>query len=218
MRTSLPIPMLGLALVTVLTWSVWAGVAPQKHPVVSYSAPVPVPEPTGFRDWQYILIHHSASSVGNVAMIQAEHLRRGMENGMAYHFLIGNGSAGLGDGEVAEGRRWKYQLQGGHAHQDVLNEAGIGICLVGNLNRTSPTEAQLRALARLVLRLQRDFNIADENIHGHGQFFGEDSDCPGRNFSWERFWKGMDLAHEEEVARRSGRLAAVTPPPSPKVP
>ncbi|MFZ4693962.1 MAG: peptidoglycan recognition family protein [Verrucomicrobiia bacterium] len=210
--------MLGLVLVAELAWSVGVGVVDPKQSAVSYSAPVPVAEPTGFREWQYLVIHHSGSSAGNVAMIQAEHLRRGMENGMAYHFLIGNGSVGLGDGEVAEGRRWKYQLQGGHAHQEPLNEVGIGICLVGNFNRTTPTEAQMRALANLVLRLQRDFNIADEGIHGHGQYFGEDSDCPGRNFSWDRFWNHLDLAHEREFSPRAGPLAAGVPPPTPKAP
>ena len=213
-----PAAQLCLALGAALAGVALAGVAPQKAPPVSYTAPVPVPEPKGPREWRYLVIHHSGSSVGNVAMIQAEHLRRGMENGMAYHFLIGNGSAGLGDGEVAEGRRWRYQLQGGHAHQEDLNEIGIGICLVGNFNRTAPTDAQLRSLAQLVLRLQREFNVADDNIHGHGQYYGEDSDCPGRYFAWERFWKALDLAHEQELERRAGRLAAGAAPPAPKVP
>lgn len=212
------LPAFCLALPVALAWATPADATAPKAPPVSYTAPVPVSEPSGFREWRFIVIHHSASSVGNEAMIQAEHLRRGMENGMAYHFLVGNGSAGLGDGEVVEGRRWKYQLQGGHAHQEQLNEVGIGICLVGNLNRTSPTEAQMRALTRLVLRLQRDFNIPDDSIHGHGQFYGEDSDCPGKNFSWERFWTGLDLAHELELNQKAARLAAGASPPAPKVP
>ncbi|MCC7518178.1 MAG: N-acetylmuramoyl-L-alanine amidase [Verrucomicrobiae bacterium] len=194
--------------------SAFAGVAPARPSAPFYSAPVPVPEPKGFREWRYLVIHHSGSSVGNVAMLQAEHLRRGMENGLAYHFLIGNGSAGLRDGEVAEGRRWRYQLQGGHTHQPELNEVGIGICLVGNFNRTSPTDAQWRALAQLALRLQREFNIPDDHIHGHGQYFGEDSDCPGKNFAWERLWKAMDAAFERERTPQSDRLASGATPPS----
>ncbi len=184
------------------------GTTPRKPAPIAYTAPVPVAEPDAPRVWRYLVIHHSGSSVGNVAMIQAEHLRRGMENGMAYHFLIGNGSAGLGDGEIAEGRRWKYQLQGGHAHQDSLNQTGIGICLVGNFNRAAPTAAQWRALARLVVDLQREFNIADDHIHGHGQYFGEDSDCPGKNFDWDRFWGAVVLAQEQDDGRSKEPLAA----------
>lgn len=147
------------------------------------------------REWRYIVIHHSGASTGNEAMIQQEHLKRGMENGMAYHFLIGNGSMGLSDGEVVEGRRWKYQLQGGHCHQDFLNQCGIGICLVGNCNRSAPTMRQINALANLLFRLQSQFQIPDDNIHGHGQFYGEDSDCPGKKFPWSTIWTKLNEAY-----------------------
>ncbi len=147
------------------------------------------------RVWRYIVIHHSGAASGNEAIIEAEHLRRGMENGMAYHFLIGNGSAGLGDGEVVEGRRWKRQIQGGHAHQDYLNECGIGICLVGNLNLRAPTERQMRSLTQLVLKLQERFQIPDDNIHGHGEFYGEDSECPGHFFNWVVFRERLNALY-----------------------
>jgi N-acetyl-anhydromuramyl-L-alanine amidase AmpD len=165
---------------------------------ISYSKPVPVETPTRMREWRYITIHHSGASTGNEEIIQEQHLQKGMENGMAYHFLIGNGSTGLGDGAVVEGHRWKYQLQGGHSHQDYLNECGIGICLIGNFNRRTPTARQLHALAELVLELQQEFKIPDDRVHGHGQFYGEDSDCPGKLFPWTNFWTEVNAAYQSE--------------------
>jgi N-acetyl-anhydromuramyl-L-alanine amidase AmpD len=164
-----------------------------------YKEPVPVPLPSKMREWRYIVIHHSGASSGNEAIIQEGHLRRGMENGMAYHFLIGNGSKGLGDGTIAEGRRWKYQLQGGHCHQEYLNENGIGICLVGNFDRGKITTKQSSALVQLILRLQKEFQIPEEQIHGHGHYYGEDSDCPGRSFPWTNFWQNLHAAFEDQV-------------------
>jgi len=162
------------------------------------------------RIWRYMVIHHSGSSVGNEEIIEAGHIQRGMENGMAYHFLIGNGSARLGDGKVAEGRRWKQQLQGGHSHQDCLNEHGIGICLVGDVNRKEPTAQQLQSLASLVLKLQARFHIPDDDIHGHGEFYGEDTDCPGRRFPWRAFWSRVDALYQGQ-SHVSAILAAPDP-------
>ena len=184
-------------------WGTGLSAKPQSAHL-SYSAPVPALPPTKMREWRYIVIHHSGASSGNAAIIETEHLNRGMENGMAYHFLIGNGSMGLGDGEVVEGHRWKYQLQGGHSHQDFLNECGIGICLIGNFNRKGPSAKQMQALAGLVLRLQREAHIPDDNIHGHGQFYGEDSDCPGKLFPWTNFWAALDATYQARLSIVSG--------------
>ncbi len=193
-------------LVFAMFWMGW-GISPllSRTPLkASYSKPVPVEAPAGMREWRYVVIHHSGSAAGNEEIIQGDHLRRGMENGMAYHFLIGNGTDGLGDGEVVEGHRWKYQLQGGHCHQDFLNECGIGVCLVGNMNRKAPSARQVKSLTGLLLRLQSEFHIPDDNIHGHGQFYGEDSDCPGRYFPWTNLWTSLNTAYQVQVAGASG--------------
>ncbi len=181
------------------------------QPNRNLSEPLPVPLPTKMRPWRYIVIHHTSSTVGNEEMIQSDHLHRGMENGMAYHFLIGNGSAKLDDGKVVEGHRWKYQLPGGHCHQDLLNDYGIGICLVGNFNRKAPTAKQMESLGQLVLRLQKEFIISDENIHGHGEYYGEDSDCPGRLFSWADFWIYLDNTYRASELADQKPLSTTTP-------
>ncbi len=155
------------------------------------------------RPWRYIVIHHSGANSGNENIIESGHLQRGMENGMAYHFLIGNGSAGLKDGAIVEGRRWKYQIHGGHCHQDYLNEYGIGICFVGNFSSREPTPLQLKSLTELVLRLQKQFSIPDSHVLGHGQFYGEDSDCPGKLFPWTKFWSNLDKTYQLQLTNHS---------------
>ena len=59
--------------------------------------------------WQRIVVHHSAIKYGNATKYDATHRSRGMKNGLAYHFVIGNG-IDSGDGEIEVGPRWKKQL------------------------------------------------------------------------------------------------------------
>ncbi|HHT9113865.1 MAG TPA: hypothetical protein ACFYD0_11140, partial [Candidatus Wunengus sp. YC65] len=52
------------------------------------------------RDWRYIVVHHSATSSGNAAEFDKYHRRKkGWENGLGYHFVIGNGN-GTPDGKI----------------------------------------------------------------------------------------------------------------------
>src|ERR1051325_4529102 len=97
------------------------------------------------RRWRWIVVHHSGTAYGNAAIYDRQHRERGMENGLAYHFVIGNG-VDSGDGEIEIGPRWLKQLKGGHVHREDINESGIGICLVGNFEETKPTKNQMLAL------------------------------------------------------------------------
>ncbi len=159
--------------------SVWAG-------------PAPASQPPTVRPWKYIVIHHSATSKGSAAVFDAGHRARGMVNGLAYHFVINNGSGRTTDGRIEIGDRWHRQLHGGHCRQPEINQQGIGICLVGDFTRTQPTNAQLDALAVLVRGLQHQFAIADEDIVGHGAIIGEFSECPGKSFPWKRFHQQLN--------------------------
>jgi len=137
--------------------------------------------------WRYIVIHHSATPVGNAARFHIEHLHRGMANGLAYHFVINNGTAGRRDGQVETGSRWTRQLPGGHCHQAWMNERGIGICLVGDFSRRPPSARQMSALVSLVHTLRKRYGIPIENVRGHGHCPGENTRCPGRAFPWTEF-------------------------------
>jgi N-acetyl-anhydromuramyl-L-alanine amidase AmpD len=142
--------------------------------------------------WRYIVIHHSGTTTGNAAQFDKSHRRRGMENGLAYHFVIDNGTAGRRDGQLETGARWLRQLPGGHCHQEHMNRQGIGICLVGDFTRRAPTSKQMSALVSLVNTLRKRYGIPLSNVRGHGQWPGESSQCPGRAFPWTDFKRRLE--------------------------
>ena len=95
------------------------------------------------RRWRYIVVHNSGTRQGNAKAFEYYHRNvRGMPNGMAYHFVIGNGHSS-GDGEIEIGNRWHRQLQGGHVHSDNLNNMSLGICLAISI-ATNPPNARSR--------------------------------------------------------------------------
>lgn len=141
--------------------------------------------------WKYIAIHHSATKRGNAVMFANYHSARGMQNGLAYHFVIDNGTCGKHDGQLEIGPRWKKQLPGGHCRQQWVNECTIGICLVGNFNRSRPTPRQMRTLVNLVHKLMQKYNISTDHVLGHGRIKGEKSQCPGKYFPWNDFYSDL---------------------------
>lgn len=141
------------------------------------------------RDWQYIVIHHSATIQGSADSFDDYHRRkRRMRNGLAYHFVIGNGH-GSPDGHIEVGHRWRDQLQGGHVRSARLNDIGIGICLVGNFEKHRPTPKQLATFTQLVNHLQNDMCHDKLTVAGHRELPTESTLCPGRFFPLERMHK-----------------------------
>ena len=134
------------------------------------------------REWEYIVVHHSGTSGGNAKIFDYYHSEeRGMENGMAYHFVIGNGTDS-GDGQIEVGRRWLKQIQGGHLASEMLNEISIGICLVGDFNRTRVGPRQTAALIELVQYLRRMMPANRLKFRLHREINTRPTECPGRLF------------------------------------
>jgi N-acetyl-anhydromuramyl-L-alanine amidase AmpD len=104
-----------------------------------------------------------------------------MENGLAYHFVIGNGVDSR-DGEIEIGPRWLKQIQGGHVHREEINEVGIGICLVGNFERTRPTLKQMAAFQELVDYLRSEVVGTKIRFAVHKEIDPGRTACPGRFF------------------------------------
>ena len=136
------------------------------------------------RQWNSIVIHHTATTRGNVESIHEAHLKRKDSQGnhwlgIGYHFVIGNG-IGMGDGAIEPTFRWRQQLHGAHAGDNEHNQHGIGIALVGNFEKHSPTAAQLAAIKRLVGTLKGAYGISGEKIIGHSEI--KATACPGKFF------------------------------------
>ena len=135
--------------------------------------------------WKYIVVHNSGTRQGNARIFDVYHLRvRKMQNGLAYHFVIGNGSSS-GNGEIEIGNRWTRQINGGHVASDYLNNIALGICLVGDFNRDKPTKEQFEALDELITYLRaRVGKIKGKStiVKGHKEINPKPTDCPGDRF------------------------------------
>lgn len=135
--------------------------------------------------WRYIIIHNSGTRQGNARIFGNYHLKtRKMKNGLAYHFVIGNGNSS-GDGQIEIGSRWTRQINGGHVASDYLNNIALGICFVGDFNRDRPTAAQLAALEELVDYLRNRVGKIKGKpalVRGHKQINPKPTDCPGNRF------------------------------------
>ncbi len=142
--------------------------------------------------WRFIIVHNSGTRQGNARIFHYYHKNvRRMKNGLAYHFVIGNGTSS-GDGEIEIGERWRRQINGGHVHSDYLNNISLGICFVGDFNRTQPTRAQLDSAEELI-RYLRDrcgkVERRDIPVRPHKQMNPPRwaTDCPGDDFPYRWF-------------------------------
>jgi hypothetical protein len=135
--------------------------------------------------WKYIVVHNSGTRQGNAKAFDNYHRNvRHMQNGLAYHFVIGNGHSS-GNGEIEIGNRWTRQINGGHVASDYLNNIALGICLVGDFNRDIPTKAQIAALEELIDYLRKRCGKVkghDIIVRGHKQINPKPTDCPGDRF------------------------------------
>jgi N-acetyl-anhydromuramyl-L-alanine amidase AmpD len=150
-------------------------------------------------EWQYIVLHHTATDSGSVDSIDRAHRERtdaggNPWRGIGYHFVIGNGN-GMADGEVQPTFRWMDQSAGAHAGHAEYNSFGIGICLVGNFEEHPPTPAQIAATKRLVAELKAVFEIDSTAVLRHGDV--KATECPGRLFPYD------EIAHATLAGSRS---------------
>ncbi|RUL88619.1 peptidoglycan recognition protein family protein [Tautonia sociabilis] len=147
-----------------------------------------VQPPKADRPWRFIVLHHSATPTGGYAAIDRQHRERAGLDGCSYHFVIGNGSE-TPDGTIEVTRRWSDQRPGAHCRepkQSGVNEYGIGICLVGDLDATGPTPKQVEAARVLVAYLQDRYLIPADRVGTHSDFSASPTVCPGDHFPAEQ--------------------------------
>ncbi|HUR29300.1 MAG TPA: peptidoglycan recognition family protein [Planctomycetota bacterium] len=135
--------------------------------------------------WSRITIHHSDESKSSrtggtledseevVRAIQKYHMED-VDHGwgdIGYHFLIDSA------GRIFEGRDLKWQ--GAHAGGagGMNNTQNIGVCMLGDFLRQSPTPAALNSLKLLVDSLNERYEIQHSRVYPH-KHFGT-TQCPG---------------------------------------
>ena len=158
--------------------------------------------------WNRITVHHSAEiqdenrsgslqdTAATLRRIQKVHMDAGdPEHGWAdigYHFLID------GAGRVLEGRELAWQ--GAHA-RGANNRDNIGVCLLGDFSRRSPSPAALASLQRVLDDLRARYSVPSTRVYMHKELTS--TDCPGPSLSaWVvRYRKGARTGSQQ------GRLA-----------
>lgn len=143
--------------------------------------------PDELKKIEYIIVHHSGTSYGNVEVFRRVHREERGWYDIGYHFVICNGNGGE-DGEVQVGRSLKYV----GAHCIPHNKDSIGVCMVGNFNNNMPTRKQMLGLIKLVANLCKQYNIPPKNVLGHNETWN--TECPGRNVDMKEI--------REQVAKR----------------
>lgn len=137
--------------------------------------------------WKFVIVHNSGTRQGSARVFDYYHRRvRRMRNGLAYHFVIGNGTS-TRNGQIEIGERWTVQKSGGHVHSDYMNNIGLGICLVGDFNRDQPTRAQLEACEELIKYLQERCGKMAVRPHREVNPPRWATDCPGDVFPYGWF-------------------------------
>lgn len=137
--------------------------------------------------WKFVIVHNSGTRQGNARAFDYYHRRvRRMRNGLAYHFVIGNGTSSR-NGQIEIGDRWRRQINGGHVHSDYMNNIGLGICLVGDFNRDQPTRAQLESCDELIRYLRDRCGSLVVRPHREVNPPRWSTDCPGDAFPYGWF-------------------------------
>lgn len=132
--------------------------------------------------WKQIVIHHTATSMATIRGMDEYHrMECKMENGLAYHFVIGNGQ-GIPDGRVEVANRWTKQLEGGHLSTRPQNLVSLGVCVVGHFDHHRPTPKQLESLHALLRALMKRCGLGPSAITTHQLVSKQHTRCPGRLF------------------------------------
>ncbi len=121
-----------------------------------------------------ITVHHSDSPASFSPADQIHDIQRlhVVDFGWAdigYHYAIDPA------GRVWQGR--PLGLQG--AHVKVANPHNLGICVLGNFERQSPSPAALRTLEDLISTERARFGVSLSAVHTHQEF--APTACPGRS-------------------------------------
>jgi len=148
------------------------------------------------KKWTAIVIHHSGTKNGSSAIFDKWHREGRHWEGVGYDFVIGNGTNSA-DGRVEVTFRWRRQMPGAHCGGtpgNWANRDAVGICLVGDFDRTKPTSRQMLSLVKLIRFLQSRYRIPKSRIYGHNTTPGAPpTDCPGKHFQMAKLKSMLDF-------------------------
>ncbi len=126
------------------------------------------------RSIEQLVVHHSGTRGGTPKDFAWYHVHTRGWPGIGYHYVISP------DGVVFK----TNALSTISYHARGANLAGVGICLVGDFNRSAPADAQMSSLTELLRLLLRYYPKA--RVVLDREVPGSRTSCPGMNFPVER--------------------------------
>jgi hypothetical protein len=157
--------------------------------------------------WNYIIVYQSGGLSGNAAELsEGRHIggiikprdTGDMTQGAYFHFVVDNARNGIGnpDGYIQQGKAWRDQLSTApyfswpyltpHHYSAYAN--AVGVCIVGDINRTAYSSNQIRSTISLIRTLERRLNIPNSCVR----------------LQWEI--RGQATARERAFSRKFHRL------------
>ncbi len=167
------------------------------------------------KDWEYIIIHHSATPIATngsweaitkfhtswaidghiVSEAEYNRIKKAEPKGHwfkkpykdnGYHFGIDN----VG-GELIYRKGRPLDMNGAHAGS-AWNSKALGICMVGDYDKVSPSEELLKSLWIMVKGLKSFYKIPVDNVitHREANFLAgatESKTCAGSKFDIDKF-------------------------------
>ncbi|MCB1323697.1 MAG: N-acetylmuramoyl-L-alanine amidase [Spirochaetales bacterium] len=131
--------------------------------------------------WRWIVVHHTASDIGNMEYYRRLHMEERGWSDIAYHFIINNGTHNTAVGQVEESNLWHDRSGNFSTRNWYVNTFGIAIVLVGNFEEHDVPPVQKEALVKLIAVLADRYNIPVERIIGHREM--QNTRCPGRHLN-----------------------------------
>lgn len=145
---------------------------------------------------EQIIIHCSASSFGNLKIIDEWHKNKGW-SGCGYHFIILNGYPRhlsnfikTDNGRIELGRA--SNIPGAHCIGQ--NENSLGVCLIGD--KTFTERQLLVSLPRLLFNLMEKYSLPLDKVYGHRKF-NEDKTCPNIDMDIYRDFLRSFIYHQQ---------------------
>lgn len=125
---------------------------------------------------EYLILHHTERNNDFPFFIKSRHKYwRGWDD-VGYHYMIGNTRPFTQDGKIYQGRLEGFE----GAHTRGFNKNSLGICLIGNFDKKTPSSKQISSLLYLLQTKAHQYNIPIENIRGHRELPNTRKTCPGK--------------------------------------
>ncbi|BAL81533.1 N-acetylmuramoyl-L-alanine amidase [Caldisericum exile] len=144
------------------------------------------------RQIKYIVLHHSATDVYGDGSVLADAIMSNQRRKWIkdfpnyvcdYHYMVGP------TGKIFKGQ--PEEFPGWHATNYVVNLESIGVCFLGNFEKSRMQVAQFDAGVKLLKDIVKRYDIKSENVVRHKDVISDETGrrnstlCPGKYFPYE---------------------------------